>query len=413
MNVWESVRIALRSLTANKLRAGLTMLGIIIGTGAVIALLSVGEGARAAITGQIQDIGSNLIFILPGSIEATTGSTQNYAPLTLEDAQALDDVSSVPHVVAVAPLIDRRFTVSSGGESIQVEVVGTSPEFEYVRNYPVELGTFFSAADLTSEARVAVIGVGTARRLFGDASAALGETIRINRVPFTVVGILAEKGGQGMAGGTADDIVIVPVSTAQRRLASGRQVATTGRVIDYICVSASDEESIDLAIEEITWVLRERHGIEYQEDDFTVTSQQDLLAVFGQITNVLTIFLGAIAGISLLVGGIGIMNIMLVSVTERTREIGIRKAVGARRSDILWQFLVESMVMSVVGGLLGIAFGWGVSLIVNSLGNFSTVITPQSVVLAVTFSIAVGLFFGIYPASRAANLNPIDALHYE
>jgi len=413
MSIWQSVRMAFRSLGANKLRSGLTMLGIIIGTGAVIALLSVGEGARTAITSQIQSIGSNLIFVLPGRYEQTSGQTRNYVPLTLEDAMALADEERVPHAAAVAPTIDRSYAVTAGGESVQVEVVGTTPEFEMVRNYPAAYGSFFTSADEAAEARVAVLGTATARKLFGEETRALGETVRINRVPFTVVGVLAEKGGQGFGGSTADDLVIVPLRTAQQRLASGRQVVTTGRVVDYITVSAVDEESISQAIDEISWVLRDRHDIEYQDDDFTVTSQQDILGVFAQITSVLTIFLGAIAGISLLVGGIGIMNIMLVSVTERTREIGIRKAVGARRADILWQFLIESMVMSVVGGLVGIAFGWGVSRAVNTLGQFTTVVTPQSVLLAVSFSMAVGLFFGIYPASRAANLNPIDALHYE
>ncbi|MGI6374517.1 MAG: ABC transporter permease [Anaerolineae bacterium] len=413
MNLWESVRMAFRSLAANKLRAGLTMLGIIIGTGAVIALLSVGEGAKAAITSQIQSIGSNLVFVFPGRFEQTSGYSQNYAPLTLEDAQALADPALAPHVAAVAPIVDRSFPVTAGGDALQVEVVGSTAEFEFVRNYPVEFGAFLSEPDTASEARVVVLGAATARKLFGEEALALGETVRINRIPFTVVGVLASKGGQGFGGGTADDIAIVPITTALRRLVSGRQAATAGRVIDYISVSALDEKSIDAAIDEISWVLRDRHGIEYQEDDFTATSQQDILGVFDQITNVLTIFLGAIAGISLLVGGIGIMNIMLVSVTERTREIGIRKAVGARRGDILGQFLIESIVMSVIGGVVGIGFGWGISLAVNATDQFTTVVTPQSVLLAVSFSMAVGLFFGIYPASRAANLNPIDALHYE
>jgi putative ABC transport system permease protein len=413
MNLWESVRMAFRALAANKLRAGLTMLGIIIGTGAVISLLSVGEGARSAITSQIQSIGSNLIFVFPGRYEQGTGRTQNYTPLTLEDAIAIDDPQLTPHVGAVAPMIDRSFPVTFGGESTQVSVTGTTPEFEFVRSYPAEYGQFFGAIDQASEARVVVLGAQTAKTLFGEAALAVGQTVRINRVPFDVVGVLEAKGGQGFAGGSADSLAIIPLSTMQRRLVSGRQMATTGRSIDYISVSAVDEDSIDLAIEEITWVLRERHGIEYQDDDFTVTSQQDILGVFNQITNVLTIFLGAIAGISLLVGGIGIMNIMLVSVTERTREIGIRKAVGARRSDVLWQFLIESVVMSVIGGLIGIGFGWGVARLVNTIDQFTTVVTPDSVLLAVSFSMGVGLFFGIYPASRAANLNPIDALHYE
>ncbi|MBC7237555.1 MAG: FtsX-like permease family protein, partial [Chloroflexi bacterium] len=246
-------------------------------------------------------------------------------------------------------------------------------------------------------------------------SLALGQTIRINKIPFQVIGVLEEKGGQaGFGGGSIDNQVIVPLSTAQQRLFSSRTTTSAGRRIDFINISAVDEQSIDLAIDEISWTLRQRHNILLgAEDDFTVASQKDILGVFDQITSVLTIFLGAIAGISLLVGGIGIMNIMLVSVTERTREIGIRKAVGAKRSDILWQFLIESMVLSVIGGVIGIGFGWGVSALVNTLDAFTTFVSSEAVILAVGFSMFVGLFFGIYPASRASNLNPIEALRYE
>jgi len=415
MNLIESIRMALRSLRANKLRAGLTMLGIIIGTGAVIALLAVGQGAQAEITSQIQSIGSNLIFVFPGQLQqgAGKGTLRIVRMLTRQDAEAIADTSRNPHVAAVAPEIDRSVTLTYDGNSVSVSAVGTTPEYQYVRNFPTQYGEFFTAGDEDAAARVAVLGSTTAEDLFGEPEDAVGETIRVNGVPFKVIGVLEGKGGQGMMGGSRDSVAILPLSTAQKRLFSGRMVTEGGVRVDFINVSAVDEASIDPAIEEITWTLRDRHDIQYEEDDFSVASQQDILSVAGQITSILTIVLGAIAGISLLVGGIGIMNIMLVSVTERTREIGIRKAVGAKRSDILWQFLIESIVLSVVGGVVGIAFGLGVALLVKRLAQLTTYVSAQAVTLAVGFSIAVGRFFGIHPASRASNLNPIDALRYE
>ncbi len=413
MRVLESLRMALRSLAANKMRAGLTMLGIMIGTGAVIALLSVGEGAQAAITDQIQAIGSNLIFVIPGQIQSGGTTTLTATrPLTLEDAEALADSDMTEYVGAVAPEINRTATITYRGESVTIQLVASTAEYEFVRNSRVDLGAFFSSADDLAGARVAVLGVIPAENLFGDAQSSLNQEIRINGVPFHVIGVLEEKGGAGF-GNSLDNTVIVPISTAQRRLFSGRYLSDAGSRVDLINISAVDEASIDLAIDEVSWVLRQRHGILFGEDDFTIASQQDVLGVFNQVTSVLTIFLGAIAGISLLVGGIGIMNIMLVSVTERTREIGIRKAVGAKRSDILWQFLIESVVLSVVGGLVGIGLGWAIAAFVDTLDAFSTVVSPNAVLLAVSFSLVVGLFFGIYPASRASNLNPIEALRYE
>ncbi|NLG48829.1 MAG: FtsX-like permease family protein [Chloroflexi bacterium] len=415
MNVTEGIRMAMRSLAANKMRAGLTMLGIIIGTGAVIALLSVGQGAQAAITEQIEGIGSNLIFVFAGRLEQSMGQTQirTAQPLTRQDANAIMEPGRADHVAAVAPEVNRSGNLTYNGANITTNVIGTTPEYEYVRNFRPAIGQFFTASDESAAARVVVLGSQAAEVLFGDPQLAVGESVRINRVPFTVVGVLESKGGQGFAGGSQDNIAIVPLTTAQRRLYSGRFASSSGERVDLINISAIDDKSVEAAINEITWVLRERHDIEFDEDDFTVASQEDILGVLGQITSILTIFLGAIAGISLLVGGIGIMNIMLVSVTERTREIGIRKAVGAKRRDILGQFLIESVALSVFGGAIGIAFGWGISRIINTLGVFTTVVSPQAVLLAVGFSIAVGLFFGIYPANRASNLNPIQALRYE
>jgi putative ABC transport system permease protein len=415
MNIVESIRMAARSLTSNKLRSTLTMLGIIIGTGAVIALLSLGQGAQVAITSQIQGIGSNLFFIIPGANRVGGGVRLAETPrsLTREDAVALRNSSQVVHVAGVAPVINRTVNVTAGSESSSVLLTATTTDYEFVRTHSTVLGNYFSDSDDATGARVAVLGWDTAERLFGDAGLALGQTIRVNRIPFRVVGVLERKGGQGFQGRPADEIMIVPLTTAQTRLFSARAVGTSGRPVDQIYVSAIDERSIDIAIDEVTWLMRERRNIQFEEDDFTIVSQEDILGALSQITSILTIFLGAIAGISLLVGGIGIMNIMLVSVTERTREIGVRKAVGARRSDILLQFLIESVVLSILGGLIGIAFGWGVSALVNRLGTFVTVVSPDSVALAVGFSLLVGLFFGSYPANRAAGLQPVDALRYE
>jgi len=420
MNFSESIRMALRGLSANKLRAGLTMLGIIIGTGAVIALMAVGQGAQAEISSQIEGIGSNLIFVMPGQL--TQGhspmgpqSLRIINPLTVQDAEALADAGRAPHIAAVAPQVQRGGTVAARGQSVSIPVVGTTSGFEFVRNTHTQFGQYFTVSDENSAERVALLGATTATDLFGDAESALGETVRIDRVPFRVVGVLESKGGQGF-GGSGDSQVIIPLSTMFRTIAgsaTARSALGRQQQVNLIFASAVDEASTDAATSEITAILRERHDIKYEEDDFSVASQKDILGAANQITNVLTVFLGAIAGISLLVGGIGIMNIMLVSVTERTREIGIRKAVGARRSDILWQFLIESIVLSVLGGVIGIALGSGIAAAVYQLAKFRTVVTAQSVALAVGFSMAVGLFFGIYPASRASNLHPIDALRYE
>ncbi|MFQ5855628.1 MAG: ABC transporter permease [Anaerolineae bacterium] len=415
MNVVESIRVALGGLAANKLRSVLTMLGIIIGVGAVIALLAIGQGAGAAITSEIQGIGSNLIIIIPGSIEQGGRPAQalgTAASLTLEDAYALADPRNVPHAAGVAPILTRRAQVVYGGANVNTEIYGATPPYQRVRNWNLAQGRFISQTDLDILARVAVLGKLPAEELFGGADP-IGQVIRIQQVPFRVIGVLEERGSGGFFGFTEDDRIMIPITTAQSKLVGARSVRGGDRLVSVINVSATSETDIDRAIEEITLTLRRRHDIEFGEDDFSIFTQQDLLGAFDQITTILTLFLAAIAAISLLVGGIGIMNIMLVSVTERTREIGIRKAVGARRRDILVQFLIEAVVLSVFGGVIGILLGAGIAQIVNSFDVITTVLSPQAVTLAVGFSIAVGLFFGIYPAWRAAQLNPIEALRYE
>lgn len=417
MRLIENLRMAIRSLMSQKLRTLLTALGIIIGTGAVIGLVSVGQGAQASITASIQGIGSNLIIIQPGNFSASA-TQQNFRPqetLTLKDAYAIADPTQVSLVAGVAPQITTNGSLVYQGTTVSQQIIGTTPDYETVNNATVEFGSFFSQSDLDGNTRVVVLGSQTAATLFGDSQSALGQEVRINKLPFTVVGVLKSLGGQGLTG-TRDNAAIVPITTAMQRFSNQRFGPSASNLVNVIYVSAINSKSINAAITEITTLLQVRHNIQIgANNDFTVSSQQDILSSLNQIVSILTLFLGAIAGISLLVGGIGIMNIMLVTVTERTREIGIRKAVGAKKSDILMQFLVESVVLSFIGGALGIAFGWLISVVVNQVAGatFHSVITFSAVAMAVGFSVFVGLFFGIYPANRAGSLNPIDALRYE
>lgn len=416
MSITESVRLAFRALAANKLRAALTMLGIIIGVGAVITLMSAGEGVSVYIAEQFQGLGSNLLFIVPGSAEAVSsgppGMQAGGAELTNGDVEALRDPLRAPDVAAVSPQLYRAAQVTAGRHNMIAQVQGVAPDFAQVRNWYPEVGRFIDQEDILSRARVALVGQDVVKELFPDNPYPLDQPIQINGVPFRIVGILERKGGSQFS--NQDEHILIPLTTAQTRLFPARSRSGEYRVT-AILVQAVSEERMQAASEQVAAILRERHGIDFQdEDDFSIISQADIISVFGEITDVLTIFLGAIAGISLLVGGIGIMNIMLVSVTERTREIGLRKAVGARRRDILWQFLIEAMTLSLIGGVLGIALGAiGAGIITALIEDFRAVITPQAVLLATTFSAAVGLFFGIYPARRASLLNPIDALRYE
>ena len=412
MNIRQSVRIAFHALSANKLRATLTMLGIIIGVGAVVGLLAIGQGAQLAILQQIRGIGSNLIFVMAGSMSSGTAFTGNLGSemLTLDDAEAIARPQNCPNCQAVAPQYDHSAEIVYRTASVYTNVTGTTPEFQHIRNYAADQGQFFTHQDVASAARVAAIGADVAEELFG-AEDPIGRIVRINRVPFRIIGVFAKR-GTGTFGDTRDRVVLVPLTTAAHLFRRDATLGSSG-IVTMINVSALDDNHVEQAINDITLLLRERHKIQFREDDFTVTSQKDIMDVMSSVTRVLTIFLAAIAAISLLVGGIGIMNIMLVSVMERTREIGLRKAVGARRRDILNQFLIEAVILSLSGGLVGVLVGTGLSTLVNLTGVFNARLTAQSILLAVGFSVGVGLFFGIYPAQRAARLNPIDALRYE
>lgn len=411
MGLRESLAISLNSIIANKLRSFLTMLGIIIGVAAVIALMSIGRGAQATITQRISGLGTNLVFVRPGSqstggVRTAEGSAQT---LTMEDAEA---ISFIPSVNEVAPEANTFGQVVSGRLNMNGSVVGVTPSYATVRNFEIDYGDFISDINVDTKAMVAVLGHNVAQNLFpGDDP--IGKAVLINRQQFRIIGKLKPKGGTGF--GSQDNVVVVPITTHMSKLASQRS-ATGARNVSNINIQVRSSKEIASAMEEIRSLLRERHRI-VREDDFAVTSQEETLSALNQITGVFTMFLGSIAGISLLVGGIGIMNIMLVSVTERTREIGIRKAVGAKKRDILAQFLVESATLSLLGGGIGLLVGVGISRLVTRLNlngqPLQTVVSPDIMLLAVVVSAAVGIFFGIYPATRAASLHPIDALRFE
>jgi putative ABC transport system permease protein len=408
MNFWQAVLEALESLNSNKTRSSLTILGIVIGVAAVIAMLAVGQGAQNSITGSISGIGVNLLFIFQGNRQE---ELRNVRQLTTADADALADPFKAPSIAQVAPVIQRNLEVTFGGERVKPNVEGVTPGYKTARNWDISEGEFISEEHILGMASVALIGVDVADKLFGHRDGLVGETIRVDGQPFRIIGVLKPKGGGSF--GSQDEIVMVPFSTAETRL-----IHRSRGQVDVIYIQAVNADLVAQAKEEATEILRQRHQITIGPNDFTVFSQADFVQTAQTITGVFTIFLGGIAAISLLVGGIGIMNIMLVSVTERTREIGLRKALGARRRDILIQFLTESSLLSLIGGIIGIGFGWLISFLVGKIAAANnTPFTPQvgmnAILLATLFSTAVGLFFGIYPANRAASLAPVDALRSE
>jgi putative ABC transport system permease protein len=409
MTLGQAFLEALESLSGNKLRSGLTVLGIVIGVAAVIAMLAVGRGAQESITGSISGIGTNLVFVFRGSPDQ---SIRNERPITLGDAEAIADPFLAPSVEKVAPMLQINTTVSYGGNQISPEVVGATPDYFPVRNYAITEGDFLTEEHMLGRASVALIGPEAADKLFERHDGLVGETIRIDGQPFRIIGVLASKGGGAF--GSEDNRVVIPLTTAQARLVR----RSTRDQVDVLLVQSISAETVPQTVQEISDILRTRHRTDIGADDFTVFTQQDFLSTASTITNVLTIFLGGIAAISLLVGGIGIMNIMLVSVTERTREIGLRKALGARRRDILIQFLTESSMLSLIGGIIGIIFGWLIAFAVGRVAaanntDFTPIVGADAIALATIFSAAVGLFFGIYPANRAASLEPVEALRYE
>jgi putative ABC transport system permease protein len=408
MNLGQAILEALESLAANKLRSILTILGIVIGVGAVIAMLAVGTGAQDTITGSISGIGSNLLFVFRGN---QTTEVSRVAPLTLEDAEAMLDQFQAPSVDKVAPVVNDDVKISYAGKSVSTALTGVTPAYADARNYAVTEGEFITEDQYLGQASVVLIGPDVADELFDRREGLVGETVRIEGQPFRITGVLESKGGSAF--GSQDNVIMVPFSTAQARI-----TRRSFNRVDLILVSVLNADQMAQATEEISQILRNRHRTKIGEDDFTIFSQQDFVSTAKTITGVLTIFLGGIAGISLLVGGIGIMNIMLVSVTERTREIGLRKALGARKKDILIQFLTESSLLSLFGGVVGIGLGWLIAFVVGKIAAASgTPFYPkvglEAVLLATVFSTAVGLFFGIYPANRAANLEPVEALRYE
>jgi putative ABC transport system permease protein len=399
------LKVATQSILKNKMRTFLTMLGIVIGVAAVIVMVAVGYGAQESIQKQIGSLGTNMIMIMPGA-SASGGVNQGAATfnrLTPADYEKLQRESILLN--AVSPVVFTQAQAISGAGNWRTRIQGVSTDYQTIRDWPVDQGTFFTEPDLRSARKVAILGSTVAKALF-PGSDPIGQQMQIRDVPFVVMGVLRSK-GQSAGGQDADDIILVPFTTAQGRL-SGRQR------VNQIIGSTSSAQDVPAAQEEIRSILRESHKLgEGDDDDFTIRNQDEIAAAASSTTKVMTLLLAAIASISLLVGGIGIMNIMLVSVTERTREIGIRMAIGARGSDVLTQFLIESVAISMLGGLIGVVIGFGGAAIVGRVTGWTTSTPPEAVAVAVVFSAAVGVFFGFYPARQAASLNPIQALRYE
>ena len=410
MNILAGARIAVRALRVNKLRSILTMLGIIMGVAAVIAMISVGSGAQARIAEQIQSLGASMLVVLSGS--STSGGVRlgagSQLTITEEDAWAIK--REIPSVEAAAPTMRGSAQVVWGNLNWSTQIQGTTPEFFEARDWPVVAGQAFSQEAVDGATKVAVLGETVARNLFAD-SDPVGQVIRIKKVPFTVVGILGKK-GQTTWGQDQDDVILVPLSTAKRKVLGVSQA--NARSVGAISVKVREGEDMKDAETQTRELLRQRHRLQpYQDDDFNIRNLAEYAAAQEESSRVMTILLAAIASVSLLVGGIGIMNIMLVSVTERTREIGLRMAVGARGRDILMQFLVEAVTLSLIGGTIGVVVGLVTSYTIPYFAGWRTLVRPEAIVIAFGFAAAIGIFFGFYPARKAASLNPIEALRYE
>jgi len=410
MFLFQSIRIALRALRVNKMRSALTMLGIVIGVGAVIAMVAIGSGATQRIQEQIASIGSNLLMVVPGS--ATSGGMRmgfgSTMTLTEDDARAI--AIEIPGVLTASGSMRGTAQVVFGNQNWSTAIQGTAPDYLEIRDWELDSGRFFTQEDLDGATKVAVLGQTVKDNLFGDGEA-VGQVVRIKKVPFTVIGTLARK-GQTSWGQDQDDVVIIPLSTAKKRVLGVSQA--NARFVGVIQIKAVSPDLLTDIQAQAVDLLRQRHRLQpYQDNDFDVRNLAEMFAVQAASTKTMTMLLGAIASVSLLVGGIGIMNIMLVSVTERTREIGLRMAVGARSRDILGQFLIEAVTLALVGGILGILVGVGASTLIALLANWSTLITPASIAVAFGSSAFIGIFFGYFPARKAAYLDPIEALRYE
>ena len=409
----ENFKIALRALRANKMRSILTMLGIVIGVATVVALLSIGKGATASITSQIQSNGTNLLTISPGRQQSggpNLGQSQQVSHLYYADYQLLQRALT-KNVAEIVPSYQASYLVNAGSQSFNVNVTGTTTGYQASNSLVIAQGRFLSEADNKSRLLVAVLGSETAKDLFNGLSP-IGKQISIKGVKFEVVGVLTAKGSSGF--GASDDAVFIPLETGYSKLFGVTALYDNQKIVNSLSVSVSSSEAMDTVSAQIEFLLRRAHKLSPADElDFNVLSQADLLNTLSSVTQILTTFLGAIAGISLLVGGIGIMNIMLVSVTERTKEIGLRKAVGATKNQILTQFLIETLTLSVLGGLVGILLGVGIALVFSATGLIASVVTADSIALAFTFALLIGVFFGIYPAMRAASLTPMVALRYE
>ncbi|MBX3277325.1 MAG: ABC transporter permease [Acidobacteria bacterium] len=400
-------KIAFRALARNKMRSALTMLGIIIGVGAVIAMVSIGQGAQASVQAQIASVGTNLLFVGAGSqnvggVRSGTGATSSNT-LTVDDIEAIR--REIPSVAMASPTVNARSQMVFGNQNWNTQVQGVNEQFPQIRKWQIQSGEFFTEADVRTASRVLVIGATVAENLFSGLDP-VGQSVRVRELPFRVIGVMARRGQDGQ-GRDQDDIAIAPFTTVQKKL-----LAITH--VQFAHVSAVSPEATYLAQEQITDLLRQRHKLApNQENDFFVRNLTDVAEAADETNRIMTLLLASIASVSLLVGGIGIMNIMLVSVTERTREIGIRMAIGARSSAVRTQFLIEAVVLSLMGGVIGIAVGLTISLLIPWLLTWPTLVSPTSIIGSVLFSAAVGIFFGYYPARKAASLDPIDALRYE